>query len=87
MLTYTPANSTFDGPITNLLSILHILIEILSCTHSKGVKKSYNDFKSDTFIGCFLSGDVASMAVKGLTINTANPFLRNDLAYDDAPPY
>ena len=38
-------------------------------------------------MGCFLSDDVASMAVKGLTINTANPFLRNDLAYDDAPPY
>ena len=34
--TYTPADSVFDGPITNLLSILRILIEILSHAHVKG---------------------------------------------------
>ena len=38
--TYTPANSIFDGPITNLLSILCILIEILSRAHTKGTKKA-----------------------------------------------
>ena len=29
-------NSIVDGPTTNLLSILSILIEIVSCTHAKG---------------------------------------------------
>ena len=38
MHTYTPANSIFDGPITNLLSILCILIEVLSRAHAKGEK-------------------------------------------------
>ena len=37
--TYTPANSIFDGPITNLLSTLCILIEILSRAQAKGAKK------------------------------------------------
>ena len=36
MYTYTPANSIFDSPITNLLSILKILVEILSRAHAKG---------------------------------------------------
>ena len=35
--TDTPANSIFDGPITNLLSVLCILIEIRA--HAKGSKK------------------------------------------------
>ena len=32
----TPENSIFDGPITSLLSMLRILIEILSCAHERG---------------------------------------------------
>ena len=36
MLTYMPANSVFDGPVTNLLSVLCILIEVLSRAHEKG---------------------------------------------------
>ena len=60
-----PADSIFDGPITNLLSILSILIEILSCAHVKE-RKSQNDFKFGTFTGCFKSDSMASMAVKGL---------------------
>ena len=38
---YTPPNSIFDGPITNLLSILSILTEIFSRAHGKGAKKPY----------------------------------------------
>ena len=34
-----PSNSKFDGPITTLLSILCILIEILSRAPAKGAKK------------------------------------------------
>ena len=58
------AKSTFDGPITDLLSILCILIEVLSNPHAKG--KSLNDFKFGTFIGRFLSEGAASMAVEEL---------------------
>ena len=65
MLTYIPAYSIFDGPITNLLSILSILIEIFSCAHAKG-GNSLNDFKFGTFIGRFLNNGAASMTVKGL---------------------
>ena len=36
MLTYTPANSIFDGPISNLLSILYIMIEIFSRALAQG---------------------------------------------------
>ena len=36
MLIYTPANSIFDGPVTNLLSIQCILIDVLSRAHAKG---------------------------------------------------
>ena len=43
MHTYTPANSVFDGPITNLLSTLCISIEILSRAHAKE-EKSLNPF-------------------------------------------
>ena len=50
--TYTPANSVFDGPITNLLSILCILIEILSRAHAKE-EKSLNPF---TAPACKISG-------------------------------
>ena len=33
-----PADSIFDGPVTNLLSTLCILIQILSPAHAKGEK-------------------------------------------------
>ena len=40
MQSYTPADSRFDGPITNLLSTLRSFIEILSrAAHAKGEKK------------------------------------------------
>ena len=37
---HTPPNSIFDGPVTNLLSTLSILTEILSRAHAKGPKKA-----------------------------------------------
>ena len=66
MHTYTPANSIFDGPISNLLSILCSLIEIISRALAKGWG-SFNDFKFGTFIGHFQSDAAACMAVKGLS--------------------
>ena len=67
MHTYTPSNGIFDGPnITNLLSILSILIEILSRAHENGQKKSRNDFRFGTPISRFSSDGAASVAVKGL---------------------
>ena len=65
MHTYMPADSIFHGPITSILSVLCILIEIFSPAHAKGGKK-LNGFKFGTFIGRFPSGGAASMAVKGL---------------------
>ena len=65
--TYTPADSIFDAPITNLPSVLCILIEILSPAHAKG-EKSLNDFKFGTSTGHFPSDSATSMAVKGLSI-------------------
>ena len=65
MHTYTLTNSMFDGPITNLLSILCILIEILSKVHAWG-KKSLNGLRFGIFIGRFPSEGAASMVVKGL---------------------
>ena len=35
---HMPVDGMLDGPITNLLSVLSILMEILSCTHVKGKK-------------------------------------------------
>ena len=64
---YMPANSIFDGPITNLLSVLCILVEILSCAHVKR-GKSCNDFKFGTSIGSFLSDGAASVAVQMLMV-------------------
>ena len=66
MHTCTLANNIFDGSITNLLSILQILIEFLSPAHAKG-RKSQNDFKFGTSIGHFQSDRAASMAEKGLS--------------------
>ena len=62
----TPVNSIFDGPITSLLSMLRILIEILSCAHEK---EGVNGLKFGTFIGCFPSDSMASMTMKGLKPN------------------
>ena len=42
MQAYTPSNSIFDGPVTNLLSILCILTEILSHVRVKGHKSPYD---------------------------------------------
>ena len=65
MHTFTLANSIFDGPITNLHSILCILVEILSFSYAKG-GKGLNDLKFSPFIGRFQSNGAASIAVKGL---------------------
>ena len=64
---YKPKNSLFDGPVTNLLSILCILIEGLSRAHAKGGKR-LNDFQLGTSIGCFPSdsGKHGSERVKQL---------------------
>ena len=67
-----PENSISDGPITNLLSVLCILLEVLSLAHAKvcvggwGWGGSLHDFKFSTFVGHFLSDTLASMTVKGL---------------------
>ena len=66
MLTYMPANSISDVPITNLFSKLCILIEIPSRVHAKE-EKSLKKFKFGTIIGSFSSDDVTSIAVKGLS--------------------
>ena len=49
---YMPENSIFDCPVTNLLSVLCILIDVLSHAYVKG-GRSLNDFKFGTFIGRF----------------------------------
>ena len=55
------------GSITNLLSVLHMLITFLS--HAHVMKwKSQNDFKFGTSTGHFSSDRAASMAVKGLRV-------------------
>ena len=59
---YTPNNSIVDGPMTNLLSILCIVIEALSRAHGKG-GKSLNDFKFGTKFRLFPSDTLASMAI------------------------
>ena len=65
MHAYTPVNNISDGPVTNLLSILCILIEFLSGAPVKGWK-SQNGFKLDTSIGHFPTERAARMAVNGL---------------------
>jgi len=62
------ADSIFDGPITNLLSVLSILIEIFSRAHPKGGRGNLNDFKFDIFIGCCPSDGAVIMALKGLSL-------------------
>ena len=65
MHAYTPADSIFDGPITNLPSVLCVLVEFLSRAQAK-TEKILNDFKFGTSIGRFSSDGAASTAVKGL---------------------
>ena len=50
--TFMPANSILDGPVTNLLSTLCILIEVLSCAHAKRRKGPIN-FKFGTLTDHF----------------------------------
>ena len=64
MHTYTPANGISDGPVTSLLSILCILIEVLSRAHLIG-GKCLSDFRFGTFIGRFPSDSTVRIAVKG----------------------
>ena len=47
-----PVHIIFDGPVTNLLSVRCILIEILSRAHAKE-EKGLNVFKLATFLGSF----------------------------------
>ena len=61
MHTYAPTNSILDGPVTDLLSVLCILVEVPSRAHAKRAK-SLDDFK----FGRFSSDGAASTAVKGL---------------------
>ena len=66
MHTHTPPNSISDDPVTNLLSLLCILIEILSRADVKGAKKALMVSNLAFFIGRFQTDPAASMAVKGL---------------------
>ena len=68
MHSYTPpANSILDGPVTNLLSIRTILIEVFSIAYAKREEKRPEiDFKFAAFIDCFRSDSAASIAAKGL---------------------
>ena len=61
MHTYTPENSIFDGPVTNLLSLLCILIEVPSRGHAKILSLAL-------LLVVFRSDDPASLAVKGLIL-------------------
>ena len=61
---FTPINSIFDRPVTNLHSILWVLVEVFSRAHAKS-GKSLNDFKFGTSIGRFSSDGAARTAVKG----------------------
>ena len=47
-----PANSIFDGPVTNILLVPCILVEVLSRAHVKR-GKSRSDFKFGTSVGRF----------------------------------
>ena len=70
MHTCTHVDGIFDGPITNLLSILCFLIYIYFFFFYFLVlvrrEKDLNDPTFGAFIGRFQSDGAASMAVKGL---------------------
>ena len=59
------ANSRSNGPITNLLSVLCVLTEVLSLAHAKR-GESPNGFRFGTFIARSQTDGAASTAVKGL---------------------
>ena len=59
----TPANSILDGPVTNLLSVLCILVEVLSRAQ---VTRGESLNLSNLAVGSFLSDGAESTAVKGL---------------------
>ena len=65
----TPADSILDGPVTNLLSVLCILVEVLSRAQTRR-GESLNHFRFGTFVGSFSCNSAASTAAKGL-----KPFL------------
>ena len=73
MHTYMPANSVFDGPVTNPLSVLCIVIEFPSHAHAKG-GSSQNDFIFGTSVGHSPRDRVASMAVKGLKCSALHSY-------------
>ena len=79
MHTYTPADSIFDGPITNLVSILCISVEILSRVYARdwGGGGGHNGFRFGAFIGHFPSDGAGSMAVKGLIPASFGPTLNH----------
>ena len=81
MLTYTPANSVFDGPVTNLLSVLCILIEALSRAHEKvgggaggggggGGGEALMTSNSAILLVISRAAGAASKAAKGLSAGT-----------------
>jgi len=52
-----------DGPITNVISVPRILIEVLLHAHAEG-RKGLVNFRFATFTGNFLSDGAVSVAVK-----------------------
>ena len=80
MRTYIPADSIFDGPITNLFLTLYILTEIVS-PFQREKKKTLNYFKFGTFTGRFSSDGAGSMAVKGLKERSLPPSWEWSLPY------
>ena len=65
MHTYKLANRIADGPITTLLSVLCIWVEVLSRAHANRGQR-VNDLSLGTSIGRFPRYGAASTAVKGL---------------------
>ena len=61
----------FDGLVTNLLSVLCILVEILSCAHAKG-EKALTISNLALLLVVFPSDGAGSMTVKGLIHNQRN---------------
>ena len=68
MHTYTPANSVFDGTVTNLLSMLYILKKSFYLLVERGGGGGGGLMISSLALlfGRFPSDGAASMAVKGL---------------------
>ena len=56
------------GPITDLLSVLSALINVLLSVHLRRGKNSLNDLKCGTFTGRFPIDGATSMAEKGLRV-------------------